>query len=82
MVYVAFSEGVTHGIWHQLDVRQFSTLLLLDGALLAAILLTTTVISRALGFSQPDQITVVFCGSKKSLAAGLPMAIAIIWVCS
>ena len=47
VVYVAFSEGVTHGIWHQLDPRQFSTLLLLDGALLAAILLATTVISRA-----------------------------------
>ena len=74
VVYVAFSEGVTHGIWHQLDVRHFATLLLLDGVLLAAILLATTVISRALGFSRPDQITVVFCGSKKSLAAGLPMA--------
>jgi solute carrier family 10 (sodium/bile acid cotransporter), member 7 len=74
VVYVAFSEGVTHGIWHQLDIRHFATLLLLDGVLLAAILLATTVISRALGFSRPDQITVVFCGSKKSLAAGLPMA--------
>ena len=74
VVYVAFSEGVTHGIWHQLDVRHFATLLLLDGVLLAAILLATTVISRALGFSRPDRITVVFCGSKKSLAAGLPMA--------
>ena len=31
VVYVAFSEGVTHGIWHQLDARQFATLLLLDG---------------------------------------------------
>ena len=30
--------------------------------------------AELLGFSRPDQITVVFCGSKKSLAAGLPMA--------
>ena len=42
VVYVAFSEGVTHGIWHQLDARQFATLLLLDAALLAAVLLATT----------------------------------------
>ena len=52
VVYVAFSEGVTHGIWHQLDSRQFSTLLLLDGALLAAILLATTAISRATRLQQ------------------------------
>ena len=74
VVYVAFSEGVTHGIWHQLDARHFATLLLLDAALLATILLATTAISRALGFGRADRITVVFCGSKKSLAAGLPMA--------
>ena len=74
MVYVAFSEGVTHGIWHQLDARHFATLLLLDAALLAAVLLATTVVSRLLGFSRADQITIVFCGSKKSLASGLPMA--------
>ena len=30
--------------------------------------------SRLLGFGRADEITVVFCGSKKSLASGLPMA--------
>lgn len=74
IVYVAFSEGVTHGIWHQLDVPQFVTLLLLDAALLGAVLLGTSASSKALGFSRGDQITIVFCGSKKSLASGLPMA--------
>jgi sodium/bile acid cotransporter 7 len=74
VVYVAFSEGVTHGIWHQLDARQFAALLLLDAALLAAVLLATGGISRLLGFDRADRITIVFCGSKKSLASGLPMA--------
>ncbi len=27
-----------------------------------------------LGFSRADEVTIVFCGSKKSLASGLPMA--------
>ena len=27
-----------------------------------------------LGFSRADQITIVFCGSKKSMASGIPMA--------
>ena len=74
VVYVAFSEGVTHGIWHQLDAGHFAALLLLDGALLAAVLLATAGIGWMLGLGRADRITVVFCGSKKSLASGLPMA--------
>jgi sodium/bile acid cotransporter 7 len=74
VVYAAFSEGVTHGIWHQLDVSRLATLLLLDALLLGAVLLATSGISRVLGFSRADTITTVFCGSKKSLASGLPMA--------
>jgi sodium/bile acid cotransporter 7 len=30
--------------------------------------------SRRLGFSREDEITIVFCGSKKSLSSGIPMA--------
>ncbi|HUN42466.1 MAG TPA: bile acid:sodium symporter family protein [Acetobacteraceae bacterium] len=74
VVYAAFSEGVTHGIWHQLDLSLFGILMLLNAALLATVLATTAGLSRLLGFSREDRITVVFCGSKKSLAAGLPMA--------
>ena len=74
VVYVAFSEGMTHGIWHQLDARQLATLALLDAVLLGAVLLATSVGSRLLGFDRADRITIVFCGSKKSLASGLPMA--------
>ena len=74
VVYAAFSEGVTQGIWHQLDVASLGNLLLVDAALLAAVLGLTTLASRLLGFSRADEITIVFCGSKKSLASGLPMA--------
>jgi solute carrier family 10 (sodium/bile acid cotransporter), member 7 len=74
VVYTAFSEGVTKGIWHQLAVADLGRLLLADAVLLAAILAITTYGSRLLGFSRSDEITIVFCGSKKSLASGLPMA--------
>ena len=74
VVYAAFSDGVTHGIWQQVDAAQLATLLLVDAALLAAVLCLTTFGSRALGFSRADEITIVFCGSKKSLSSGLPMA--------
>ena len=74
VVYVAFSEGVAHGIWHQLDARQFAVLLLLDAALLGGVLLATGALGRLLRFDRADRLAIVFCGSKKSLASGLPMA--------
>jgi sodium/bile acid cotransporter 7 len=74
VVYTAFSEGVTQGIWHQLGVPDLGRLLLVDAALLAVVLAITTYGSRLLGFSRADEVTIVFCGSKKSLASGLPMA--------
>jgi solute carrier family 10 (sodium/bile acid cotransporter), member 7 len=74
VVYAAFSEGVTQGIWHQLGLGDLGPLLGVDAALLATVLAITTFGSRLLGFSRADEVTIVFCGSKKSLASGLPMA--------
>jgi solute carrier family 10 (sodium/bile acid cotransporter), member 7 len=74
VVYAAFSEGVTQGIWHQLGLGSLGILLAVDAVLLAAVLTITTLVSRQLGFSRADEIAIVFCGSKKSLASGLPMA--------
>ncbi|MEG1681979.1 MAG: bile acid:sodium symporter, partial [Stenotrophomonas sp.] len=33
-----------------------------------------TWLARRLGFNRADQITIMFCGSKKSLATGVPIA--------
>lgn len=74
IVYAAFSQGVVEGIWHQVQVVELVALAMIDAALLAAVMLTLKVLSRRLGFSRPDEITIVLCGSKKSLASGLPIA--------
>src|SRR5262249_11788840 len=42
--------------------------------LLAIALFATAQLGRRLGFSREDRITILFCGSKKSLASGVPMA--------
>ena len=47
---------------------------LVASALLAVALAVTTLAARVLGFSKEDEIAIVFCGSKKSLASGVPMA--------
>jgi sodium/bile acid cotransporter 7 len=74
VVYTAFSEGVVHGIWHQLSIGNLIILLLVNIVLLATVLVTTTFASRWLGFNKEDEIAIVFCGSKKSMASGIPMA--------
>ena len=74
VVYAAFSEGVTQGIWHQLDLDQLGALFLINALLLAIMLVGSRLAARLLGFSRADEITIIFCGSKKSLASGVPMA--------
>ncbi|MFT5644345.1 MAG: sodium/bile acid cotransporter 7 [Janthinobacterium sp.] len=74
VVYTAFSEAVNQGLWQQLPVQSLLGLLVINSLLLALIITITMLGSRWLGFSKEDQITIVFCGSKKSLASGVPMA--------
>ena len=74
VVYLAFSEAVANGLWHKLGVEDIVKLLIVCAALLGAVLLATVFVARRLGFSKADEIVIVFCGSKKSLASGVPMA--------
>ncbi|MFC4034316.1 bile acid:sodium symporter family protein [Streptomyces polygonati] len=77
VVYTAFSKGMAEGIWHQVTAPRLAVLLLLEAVLLALALGTTSAAARRLGFGEEDRIAIVFCGSKKSLATGLPMAAAL-----
>jgi solute carrier family 10 (sodium/bile acid cotransporter), member 7 len=74
IVYSAFSEAVSEGLWHQVPPSALAGLLVVDGILLAAALTITAVVSKWLGFERADQVTIVFCGSKKSLSQGVTMA--------
>ena len=74
VVYTAFGEGVVAGIWHHVSVGQLLILFGADAALLGVVLAASSTGGRLLGFDRGDRIAAVFCGSKKSLASGLPMA--------
>ncbi len=74
VVYAAFSAGMVAGVWKQLSLHDLAAVLALDLAILALVIGATTTASRRLGFSTPDEIAIVFCGSKKSMAGGIPMA--------
>ena len=74
VVYSAFSAAVVGGIWSQVSGLDLVRLLILCCVLLTAVLLATLAAARAFSFNKEDEITIVFCGSKKSLASGVPMA--------
>jgi sodium/bile acid cotransporter 7 len=74
VVYGAFSEAVVRGLWHQLPAESLAVMVAVDFVLLAAVLLLTARMGRLAGFDRADRITLIFCGSKKSLMSGVPMA--------
>lgn len=74
VVYTAFSAAVLEGLWKSTPWPVLGGLVAIDVVLLALVLLATRYGSRVLGFSRADEVTIVFCGSKKSLASGIPMA--------
>jgi len=74
LVWSAFSDSVADGLWSRHGIA-----LLLEGAAGATLFLLpmlwfTRWVARRLNFSVEDEIVAVFCGSKKTLASGMPMA--------
>lgn len=74
VVYSAFSAGVVAGIWSKVTPQSLALVIALDLVILGVVLIFTTLVSRAGRFTTEDEIAIVFCGSKKSMASGLPMA--------
>jgi sodium/bile acid cotransporter 7 len=68
------SEAQRSGAWSGLTARVLVALVLVCAALLAAMLALTWTGGRWIGLGRPDRIALLMCGSKKSLATGLPMA--------
>jgi sodium/bile acid cotransporter 7 len=75
VVYTAFSMGVVKGIWVSVDVWRLISVTVVAAVLLALVLGVTMVIGRLARLDRGDAIVLLFCGSKKSLASGLPMAL-------
>jgi solute carrier family 10 (sodium/bile acid cotransporter), member 7 len=74
IVYSAFSAGVVAGIWQQVDMPTLAIMIGADIVMLAIIMTGTTLAGRLARLEREDRMVLFFCGSKKSLASGLPMA--------
>lgn len=82
IVYSAFSHSVVSGLWQNLPVQAIVLAILICFGLLGGLfmLIARLMVRKLGGFSLEDEAAVVFCGSKKSLASGLPMAkVAVLW---
>ncbi|MBO0812395.1 MAG: bile acid:sodium symporter [Microlunatus sp.] len=74
VVYTAFSAGVVDGLWHIVAPPRLAVIVGISVVVLAVVLGCTFLIGRLLSLPREDRIVLVFAGSKKSLASGLPMA--------
>lgn len=74
VVYSAFSAAVVNGIWHVLGASDLAALVLISAVMLAAIMGVNVLVARLARLPRADAVVLMFCGSKKSLVSGVPMA--------
>lgn len=74
IVFVAFAAGRQADVWS--EVTAWQIVAVIAGALVAVIVVFSLCwwISRLARLGRPDRVTVLFCGSQKSLATGMPIA--------
>lgn len=74
VVYVAFGTAVANGMWDRLPRHQLAVAAGICALMLALMLAVTFFAARRLRFDRADAAAIMFGGSEKSLAAGLPIS--------
>jgi sodium/bile acid cotransporter 7 len=75
VVYTAFSLSMTEHIWSTVSARRILAVAAVCVVLLAIMMALTVGTARLVRLNRADMTVLLFCGSKKSLASGLPMAL-------
>ncbi len=73
IIYTSFCDSIVRGIW---SGRGATVVAAVVGSLVLFWMIFGIVgaLARAAGFNEGDRIAAIFCGSKKSIVAGVPMA--------
>jgi sodium/bile acid cotransporter 7 len=74
LVYSSFCDSVKSGLWTDYGMGTLGAAFVGAAVILTVVLFCTTRIAIWMGFDMEDRITAVMCGSKKTLASGVPMA--------
>ncbi|SEM85867.1 solute carrier family 10 (sodium/bile acid cotransporter), member 7 [Loktanella fryxellensis] len=78
IVYSAFSAGTVSGLWSAIPVPSLILLYVIVALLLGVAMVIVTRVGRVCGLPEADRAVLLFCGSTKSLASGLPIATALV----
>ncbi|QXO16189.1 MULTISPECIES: bile acid:sodium symporter family protein [Vibrio] len=74
IVYNAFCDSVVNGVWSEFSVGLLATSIAICVVTLVIMVHLIQWGARRVKFALPDEVAAVFCGTKKTLAAGIPMA--------
>ncbi|ADY51335.1 Bile acid:sodium symporter [Pseudopedobacter saltans DSM 12145] len=74
IIFNSFCESFTENVFAALSINDLLRLTMFSVALFFVIISITNFISNLLNFSKEDKITLMFCGSKKSLVHGTVMS--------
>ena len=74
IVFVAVVTATAAGVWDNVSVWTIVLVGVVSAIFVVIMLLVTWYGGKALGLSTDDKIALLMCGSKKSMATGLPMA--------
>jgi len=74
LVYTSFCDSVKQGVWAKQGWLMILGIAVGSCALFFLVMSLVNAVSKALHFSEEDRIAAIFCGSKKTLASGVPMA--------
>lgn len=74
LVYTSFCDSMQFHVWTQYGSMMIVTAVVGAMLLFAIVLAFSIVVGKWMGFTPADNSAAVFCGSKKSLAQGVPMA--------
>lgn len=74
VVYTAFSAAQINGMWTRVGWIDLLALFGISAVLLAIVMAANMLIAGLVKLPREDAIVLLFCGSKKSLVSGVPMA--------
>lgn len=74
IVFVAVVTATSAGVWSNVSILNIILVAVISVIFVGIMLLATWFGGKALGLSLEDRIALLMCGSKKSMATGLPMA--------
>lgn len=74
LVYTSFCDSVQQGVWSNQSGSMIVGIAVGSVALFFLVMMFVNAVAVALHFSEEDRIAAIFCGSKKTLASGVPMA--------